>query len=63
MPAGTLYHGVPLLSDETLGPLLESIIVVRLVQVVGGYSECFFSEYIFDQNQARKKKNEIEREP
>ena len=39
MPAGTLYHGVPLASDETLGPLLESIIVVRCTYFKSAHHE------------------------
>ena len=32
-PGGSLYHGTPLTSDETLSPLLESILVIKWLEV------------------------------
>ena len=34
MPAGTNFHGVPLTSQETLGPTLESMIVVMCLKAI-----------------------------
>ena len=34
MPAGTHFHGVPLASQETLGPTLESMIVVMCLKAI-----------------------------
>ena len=34
MLAGTLYHGAPLASDESLGPLLESVLVIRWLETI-----------------------------
>ena len=34
MGAGTLYHGAPLTSDEVMGPLLESIIVIQWLKAI-----------------------------
>lgn len=34
MPAGTRYHGSPLSAPETLGPLTESIIVIKWLEAI-----------------------------
>lgn len=34
MPLGTRYHGIPLSAPETLGPLTESIIVIKWLEAI-----------------------------
>ena len=34
MPAGSMYHNAPLTSNEAMGPLLESIIVIRWLDAI-----------------------------
>ena len=33
-PEGTLYHGSPLTSQERMGPLLESLIVIQWLEAI-----------------------------
>ena len=33
-PEGTLYHGSPLTSQESMGPLLESLIVIQWLEAI-----------------------------
>ena len=34
MPAGSMFHNAPLASNETMGPLLESIIVIKWLDAI-----------------------------
>ena len=34
MPAGSMFHNAPLTSNETMGPLLESIVVIKWLEAV-----------------------------